>query len=85
MTKAIQIRYLSATNHRGARIKVWAEGVKPLIVGRQYASDFSQQGYVMACEYVKQLGRGTITGYGMLPNGDYCATFGISSYYDEVK
>lgn len=75
--KAIQIRYLPVTNHMGARLKVWAEGVKPLVVGRNYELDAYEQGKLLAEQYLKQLGwHCKITGYGALPCGDYCATLG---------
>ena len=31
--KAILTKYLGPTNHRGARVKAYAEGVKPLTIG----------------------------------------------------
>jgi hypothetical protein len=75
--KAIQIRFISATNFKGARVKVWAEGVKPLIESRDYSIDHDLQARGIAERYIQSLDWGyTFNGFGMLPNGDYCATLG---------
>jgi len=73
--KAIQIKYLPATNTKEARIKVFAEGCKPLIVARDYAADYSTQAQNLADDYIlRQDWSCVVSGFGQLPNGDYVAT-----------
>jgi hypothetical protein len=76
--KAIQIKYLPHTETRGVRLKVFAEGFKPLIVGREYELDFHEQARELAEVYIKQIFNGDckLYGFGCLPNGDYVATLG---------
>jgi hypothetical protein len=76
--KAIQIKYLAATNHNGVRLKVWAEGNKPLIVGRKYELDVHDQAREVAEKYIAETFKGNckLYGFGCLPNGDYVATLG---------
>ena len=76
--KAIQIKYLSATDCRGVRLKVWCEGNKPLIVGRQYEKDVHDQARELAEKYIADTfdGHCRLYGFGCLPNGDYVATLG---------
>lgn len=75
--KAIQIRYLPATNFLGTRLKVWAEGVKPMIFSRDYSYEYDTQARVVAQEFMAKNGWGeNYYGFGQLPNGDYVATLG---------
>lgn len=71
--KAIQIRYLGATNTRGARLKAWTEAGS-LTVARDYALDSYKQARELAKQYVTERGWGDVSGFGTLPNGDYVAT-----------
>jgi hypothetical protein len=75
--KAIQIKYLSPTNTKGSRLKVYAEGCKPFIASRDYAADYGTQAYNLADDYILLQGWNCkISGFGQLPNGDYVATLG---------
>lgn len=76
--KAIQIKYLPETNHRGVRLKVLAEGFKPLIVSRNYGLDVCEQARCCAEVYIDKIFNGNckLYGFGCLPNGDYVATLG---------
>lgn len=75
--KAIQIRYLPATNFKGTRLKVWAEGVKPMIFSRDYSYEHDTNARVVAQEFMAKCGWGeNYNGFGQLPNGDYVATLG---------
>ncbi len=73
--KAIQIRYLPATNFKGARMKAWTEGDNKVIVPFQYeisndelrAQDVAQE---LICRMEWNV---KIKGIGTLPNGDYVA------------
>lgn len=72
--KAIQIRYLGATNTKGARLKAWTEA-GALIQSREYSEDVGQQARDVAKAYILKMGWSTgISGFGQLPNGDYVAT-----------
>jgi hypothetical protein len=76
--KAIQIKYLPATDNKGIRLKVWTEGNKPLIVGRKYEQDVHEQARELAKTYIESVFNGNckLYGFGCLPNGDYVATLG---------
>ncbi len=73
--KAIQVKYLSATNTRGSRIKAIAEGVKPLIIGYDHALSGEavyRKAAMMLCD--KYNWDGELVG-GQLPNNDYVFCF----------
>lgn len=74
--KAIQIKYLAATNTKGTRLKAMAEGCKPLVVSRDYAANYDTQAENLATDYILLQGwhNVEVAGFGMLPNGDYVAT-----------
>ena len=76
--KAIQIRYLAATNFKGARMKAWTEGGNSVVVAFQYEiSNDEARAQDVAQELIHTLGWNVkITGIGCLPNGDYVATLG---------
>ena len=76
--KAIQIKYIPATDTRGVRLKVWAEGNKPQYFSRHYELDVHEQAREVAIDYIKETfdGHCKLYGFGMLPNGDYVATLG---------
>ena len=72
--KAIQIKYLGATNTKGARLKAWTEAGF-LTVSRDYGLDADEQALQLAEQYIKEIGWGSsVGGFGTLPNGDYVAT-----------
>jgi hypothetical protein len=76
--KAIQIKYLSYTKTRGVRLKAFAEGFKPLVMGRNYELDTFEQARELAEIYIAKIFNGNckLYGFGCLPNGDYVATLG---------
>lgn len=72
--RAIQVKYLPPTEHRGTRLKAWVEGfavTKP----KDYALDTAVQARAVAMELAKTLDWLEEDVYlqgGTLPNGDYC-------------
>lgn len=75
--KAIQIKYLAATNTLGVRLKATTDAGS-IIEGRDYALTAEQQAFTLAERYIKEKGWNNITaGFGTLPNGDYVYTMGI--------
>lgn len=73
--KAIQVRYLSATNTRGARYKAFTDAGS-MTVGFDYALDHEDNALVLARAYCKKYGWSEPTGIGSIPNGDYVVTLG---------
>ncbi len=74
--KAIQIRYLPATNFKGARMKAWTEGGNSIVIPYSYEiSSDELRAKLMAEELKTQLNwcKLKIIGVGSLPNGDWCA------------
>ena len=74
--QAIQAKYLSATNHRGARVKVWSYAGS-MIEGRDYELNFEQRAERMAFKFIidkKWDDHATILGQGTLSNGDMVFT-----------
>jgi hypothetical protein len=73
--QAIQTRFLSPTNSRGARIKAWCKAGSKTIA-YNYELDASQNHYEAAMQLFKQCGwaeSGTRTLWqGCLPSEDYC-------------
>ena len=76
--KAIQIKRIPCTNTKPDRLKVWAEGTKPV-----YSTE-TDSPYKLAKSYAESFGwlaynswteKGPILVEGQLPNGDYCYTF----------
>ena len=72
--KAIQIKYLSATDTKGSRLKAWTDAgsiTEPL----DYALNLDAHALQLAERYIKEQDWGVdVTGFGSLPNGDYVAT-----------
>lgn len=76
--KAIEVKYLPATNFKGARVKAFTEGGNSITVPFQYeisndearAEDVAQELLYRLAWPVK------ITGRGTLPNGNYVFTLG---------
>ena len=73
--KAIQIKYLSATNTKGARLKAFTEA-GAIIEARDYSLNSDQQARAMAFAYCQEYGWPMPSGFGTLPNGDHVATLG---------
>lgn len=81
--KAILIRYLACTNHRPARVKLSAQGHKPLIVSADlydYGNDNHMSAAVAAFFAHNDLQPWTpVFVFGMLQNGDKVAVPRTSS------
>lgn len=77
--KAIQVKYLPVTDTKCARLKVWAEGIKPVIysVG-QFCTNSVASVELQAARKLAE-GYGWLQNgkydlaIGQLPNGDHCA------------
>ena len=76
--KAIQIKFLPATNHKPARIKAFTEGGNSIIINYNHGlASYTSQVYIAARELVEKMGWDLpINGIGQLPNGDWVATLG---------
>jgi hypothetical protein len=75
--KAIQIKFLPATNFMGARMKAWTEGGNSITLPFQYEiSSDEERAKLMATELMTQMywWKLEISGIGSLPNGDYVVT-----------
>ena len=77
--KAIQIKYLPATNTKGVRLKVFTDAGSQT-ESRNYEGEPSEQARSMARQYAKTYFNCDITGFGTLPNGDWVATIQQVSY-----
>lgn len=77
--KAIQVKFLGATDFKGARVKAFTEGGNSLIESYRYESNsYVDQALEVAQNLMTKLGwDNKITGVGMLPNGDYAVTIGV--------
>lgn len=73
--QAIQIKYLSATNTKGARLKAFTEA-GAITEPRNYSLNSDQQARAMAFTYCQERGWPMPSGFGTLPNGDHVATLG---------
>lgn len=76
--KAIQVKYLSATNTKGSRLKAMAEGVPSIIRGFDYK--YNDGGKLqIAQELCIKYGWPTNLVSGQLPNGDevFCFKYGV--------
>lgn len=72
--KAIQIKYLPATNTKGARLKAFTDAGS-ITESRQYDLNADEQALELAHKYIKkQDWAGSVTGFGTLPNGDNVVT-----------
>ena len=73
--KAIQVKYLGATNHKPSRWKAFAEGGLQVVIPYNHALD-SQKNARQAAELLicKMGWNNKINGSGGLPNGDYVFT-----------
>lgn len=71
--KAIQIKYLGATNRTGSRFKAWTDAGS-MAVGYNHALDASENALELAKAYCVKFNWPAPKGFGSLPNGDYVAT-----------
>lgn len=71
--KAIQVKYLPATNTRGKRYKVMAEGVKSRVYGAGFDSD-DRIGEIVNQFCLENNWPNDLVS-GQLPNGDYVFCF----------
>lgn len=76
--KAIQVKYLGATDFKGSRLKAFVEGGHSVTVPFQYEiSSDEARAHDVALELINRLGWDLeITGSGMIANGDYVFTLG---------
>ena len=75
--KAIQIKYLSATNTKGARYKAWTEAGS-LTEAYDYSLDHKDNALALAKAYCAKFGWSEPKGIGSIPNGDYVATLELN-------
>ena len=75
--KAIQIKYLSATNTKGSRWKAWTEAGS-MTVGYNYALDSQGNALELATAYCEKYGWSKPKGIGSIPNGDYVVTLEVT-------
>lgn len=73
--KAIQVKYLPATNTKGSRWKAMAEGVKPVTVPYSYSDRDGGAYYAAWCLCERYKWNGDTLTVGSLPNGDYVFCF----------
>ena len=72
--KAIQVKYIGATDTKPSRLKAWTEAGE-LVECVTY--DCHNQAHELAKRYAREIfGLNAITGFGSLPNGDWVATIG---------
>jgi hypothetical protein len=75
--KAIQVKYLSCTNHKPSRWKAFAEGGLQIVLPYDHAMNAEENARSAAIALItKMQWRSQITGAGGLPNGDYVFTLG---------
>lgn len=87
--KAIQIKYMGATDTKPSRLKAMIEGseasfVEPL----DYELDIEKQAYRMAERVILNMhwDNVEVSGFGVLPNGDWVATLrGVWSKEYEIR
>lgn len=75
--KAIQIRFLPATNFKGARMKAWTEGNNSITLPFQYELSSDELRVIfMAKELINKMKWDSIeiSGIGQISNGDYVVT-----------
>lgn len=73
--KAIQVKYLSATNTKGSRLKAMAHGVKSLTTGLNYGVNSDERPLEVAKDLCRYNNWPTDLIGGQLPNGDYVFCF----------
>lgn len=76
--KAIQIKYLSATNNKGSRWKAWTEAGS-MTVGYNYALDPKENALALATAYCEKYDWSMPKGIGSIPNGDYVVTLEMTA------
>jgi len=75
--KAIQVKYLPATNSKPSRWKAWAFGGAQITVSYDYDFDAEENARAAAIALMTKMDwRHPITGSGGLPNQDYVFTLG---------
>ena len=73
--KAIQVKYIPATNTKGSRWKAMAEGVKPVTVPFSYTDRDGGAYHAAWCLCEKYGWNGIELRSGSLPNGDWAFCF----------
>jgi hypothetical protein len=74
--KAIQVRYLPATNFKGSRVKAFTEGKNSIVIPFLYEISSDELRAIHAAEeLISRLNWSvSIAGAGQLPNGDWAVT-----------
>lgn len=73
--KAIQVRYISATDTKPARLKAWTDAGSLIEDVDCNMDDIELQAMLLAEAYLKKMGwRSSINGFGTLQNEDWVAT-----------
>lgn len=75
--RAIQVRYLPPTTHRGSRVKAFADRTISETVPFDHALSFKGNAQVAAEKLIDRLQWGKIASGGSLPNGDYVFTLTV--------
>ena len=75
--KAILVKYLPATDTKGVRLKVSAQGVKPLTIPRDYELTPYEQAERLAALFCSDMDWDYKLHGGELPSGDYCFTMEV--------
>ena len=76
--KAIQIRYLPATDFKGERLKAWTDAGSVTIPLQYDINSEEARALLLAKEYILMMNWDNlqVNGIGQLPDGDWCATLG---------
>lgn len=77
--KAIQIKYVSQTDTMPSRLRAWAESCIKMDEVLDYGVEIEKQAEGLAMRYMVEMGWNencTLTGFGVLPCGDWVATLG---------
>ena len=77
--KAIQVKYLPATNSKPSRWKAWIYGGLSVTASYDYDLDEYENAKKVACLLVNKMDRNyPLIGGGSLPNQDYVFTLGAA-------
>jgi hypothetical protein len=76
--KAIQVKFMGCTDTKSSRLKVWAEGIKAMIVPVDYSVDIYDQAQDLVKAYIAHASwtNCKVVGFGTLPNGDWVGVMG---------
>lgn len=83
--KAIQVKYLPATNFKPTRLKAWIEGNNSVIQSKIYELSDYDNACEVAYSLALQLNLNCKFKGGSIPNGDYVFVIVESNCPNEVK